>query len=483
MSTTSSRPPDRRSVVPPPGGLVLVVDDDRHMCEMLALRLEQRGYTTKWRSSGAEALELLEQDDFDVVVTDLNMPGLSGTALCERVLETRPDVPVVVVTAFGSMESAIAAIRAGAYDFITKPFDIDAFALTLERAKRHRALREEVRRLRLAVAGASQLDGLIGDSPAMRELCDVLARIGDSDASVLVTGETGTGKELIAEALHRNGSRRTGPFVAVNCAAMPETLLESELFGHVRGAFTDAKTASPGLFVQAAGGTIFLDEIGELPIALQPKLLRALQERKVRPLGATVEVPFDVRVVAATNRDLEAAIEERLFREDLYFRINVIHVEVPPLRARGADVLLLANSFRERVAARTGKRVTGLTSAAAEKLLAYPWPGNVRELLNCMERAVALTRFDAIAPEDLPEKVRTYQSRHVVVTSNDPSELVTLEELETRYVARVLETVGGNKTLAARILGIERKTLYRKLEKIQGAETEAGVSIRNSGLK
>jgi two-component system response regulator HydG len=464
-------------------GLVLVVDDDRHMCEMLAARLGPRGYEVRWCSSATEALERIDDAEFEVVVTDLNMPGLSGAALCQRLVETRPDLPVVVITAFGSMESAIAAIRAGAYDFVTKPFDIDAFALTLERARRHRALREEVRRLRLAVSSTAKFDGLIGDSPAMRELCDVLVRIADSDASVLITGETGTGKELIAEALHRNGSRKRGPFVAVNCAAMPETLLESELFGHVKGAFTDAKTSSPGLFVEAAGGTIFLDEIGELPIALQPKLLRALEARKVRPLGATVEVPFDARVVAATNRDLEAAIEERIFREDLYFRINVIHVDVPPLRARSADVLLLANSFRDRVAARTGKRVTGLTAAAAEKLLAYPWPGNVRELLNCIERAVALTRFDAIAPEDLPEKVRTYQPRHVVLASSDPSELVTLEELESRYIARVLETVGGNKTLAARILGIERKTLYRKLEKIVPSEPENAESGRNTVSK
>jgi two-component system response regulator HydG len=462
---------------------VLVVDDDRHMCEMLVARLAQRECEAKWCSSAVEALALIEHEDFEVVVTDLNMPGLSGTALCKRLLEARPDMPVVVITAFGSMESAIAAIRAGAYDFVTKPFDIDAFALTLERARRHRALRDENRRLRLAVSASARFDGLIGESRTMKELCDLLARIADSDASVLVTGETGTGKELIAEALHRTGGRHDAPFIAVNCAAMPETLLESELFGHVRGAFTDAKTASPGLFVQAAGGTIFLDEIGELPLALQPKLLRALQERKVRPLGAAVEVPFDARVVTATNRDLEAAIEERLFREDLYFRINVIHVEVPPLRARGADVLLLANSFRERVVARTGKRVTGITDAAAEKLLAYPWPGNVRELLNCIERAVALTRFDALAPEDLPEKVRTYQPRHVVVASSDPSELVTLEELEVRYIARVLETVGGNKTLAARILGIERKTLYRKLERLRDSSVPSSVSERNSAPK
>jgi two-component system response regulator HydG len=313
---------------------------------------------------------------------------------------------------------------------------------------------------------------LLGASPAMQQVYDLLERVVDSESSVLITGETGTGKELVARALHRRGRRSGGPFVAVNCAAMPEALLESELFGHARGAFTDARTARTGLFLKASGGTLFLDEIAELPPALQPKLLRALQERTVRPVGDDTEVPFDVRLITATNRDLDSAVAERRFREDLYFRVNVIHVELPPLRARGSDVLLLAQHSIDRYAAQAGKHVAALSQAAAERLLAYSWPGNVRELQNCIERAVALTNFDRITVEDLPEKIRSYRRSHVVVASDDPSELVPLEEVERRYILRVMEAVGRNKTLAAHVLGLDRKTLYRKLERY-GAPADA----------
>jgi two-component system response regulator HydG len=268
----------------------------------------------------------------------------------------------------------------------------------------------------------------------------------------------------VARALHRRGRRKDGPFVAINCAALPETLLESELFGHERGAFTDARAARSGLFVQASGGTLFLDEIGEMPLALQPKLLRALQERAVRPLGGEREVPFDVRLVTATNRDLETAVHDGRFREDLFFRVNVIHVPLPPLRARGGDILLIAQRFVNEYAARSGKAVTGLSPQAAERLLAYAWPGNVRELENCIERAIALAQHDKILPDDLPEKIRDYRRSHVLVASDDPAELVPLEEVERRYILRVLEAVGGNKSQAAQVLGLGRKTLYRKLE-------------------
>jgi two-component system response regulator HydG len=279
-----------------------------------------------------------------------------------------------------------------------------------------------------------------------------------------VTGETGTGKELVARALHDRSPRSKAPFVAVNCAAVPEPLLESELFGHVRGAFTDAQRARTGLFVRATTGTLFLDEIGELPLTLQPKLLRALQERKVRPVGSDEEVPFDVRLVAATNRDLESAVEENRFREDLFFRINVIHIPMPPLRARAGDVLLLAQHFVDRYATQAGKSVKGIAPAAAERLLAYSWPGNVRELENCIERAIALTSYEQITVDDLPEKIRSYRRSHVLVASDDPAELVPLEEVERRYILRVMEAVGGSKTQAAQVLGVGRRTLYRKLE-------------------
>lgn len=446
-------------------GRILIVDDDRDMCEMLEARLTPRGFPTAWRTSAVEAYEALGSQDFDVVVTDLNMRGMNGIELCQRIVANRPDVPVVVITAFGSLETAVAAIRAGAYDFVTKPVEVEDLALVLERAMQHRLLREEVKQLRRAVTASQRFEEIIGASPAMRELFDLLERVSDSNASVLVTGESGTGKELVARALHRRGHHSAGPFVAIHCAAVSETLLESELFGHVKGAFTDAKTARTGLLVQASGGTLFLDEIGDMSLGMQVKLLRALQERKVRPVGGEAEVPFDARIVAATNRDLESAVEEGRFRSDLFYRINVIHIELPPLRARAGDALLLAQPFLERAAAQAGKPVVGLSSAAAEKLLAYSWPGNVRELQNCVERAVALTRYERLAVDDLPEKVRDYRSSHLVVAGDDPSELPPLDEVERRYILRVLDAAGGNKTLAARTLGLDRKTLYRKLER------------------
>jgi two-component system response regulator AtoC len=451
-------------------GHILVVDDEADMCEALAAGLTPKGFTTRWTTSPTEALALLHAEPFDVVLTDLNMRGMNGLELCERIVANRPDVPVMVITAFGSFDSAVAAIRAGAYDFLTKPVKIDVLALALERAVQHRSLRTEVTRLRQMVVDTQHFREVLGESAAMRRVHELLHRIVDSDSSVLVSGESGTGKEVVAKALHTRGRRRAQPFVAINCAAMPETLLESELFGHARGAFTDARSARVGLFVQAHGGTLFLDEIGELPLALQPKLLRALQERVVRPVGGTEEIPFDVRLIASTNRDLESAVEEGRFREDLFFRINVIHVVLPPLRARGTDVLLLAQHFLAHYAAAAGKHVTALSPAAAERLLAYAWPGNVRELKNCIERAVALTQYEQLTVDDLPEKIQAYRRSHVLVASDDPRELVALEEVERRYILRVMEAVAGNKTLAAQLLGIGRKTLYRKLEQYGAAE-------------
>ncbi|AKQ69130.1 Response regulator of zinc sigma-54-dependent two-component system [Myxococcus hansupus] len=438
------------------------------MRAMLEKGLTRRGFAPVALPSADEALGLLAAEDFDVVLTDLRMPGMDGLALCERIALNRPDIPVVVVTAFGSLETAVAAIRAGAYDFVTKPIDVDALVLVLERAVQHRALREEVRRLRQELGRRDDSGTVVGESPAMKQAYALIDRVADLDSTVLITGESGTGKEVAARAVHTRGRRKDGPFVAINCAAMPEALLESELFGHAKGAFTDAKAARTGLFVQANGGTLFLDEVGELPLTLQPKLLRALQERTVRPVGGDTEVPFDARIVSATNRDLELAVEEDRFREDLYYRLNVIGVELPPLRARGNDVLALSQRFIEQFASRTGKRVLGPSPAAAQRLLAYGWPGNVRELQNCLERAVALTSFEELTVDDLPERVRNYSQPRVVPETQDASELVTLEELERRYIHRVLEAVGGSRTLAARILGVDRKTLYRKLERDEG---------------
>ena len=296
----------------------------------------------------------------------------------------------------------------------------------------------------------------------MAGVLDLVTRIADSAVGVLVTGESGTGKELIARAIHRQGPNPDGPFVAVNCAAIPEPLLESELFGHAKGAFTDAKSQRRGLFAQSSGGTLFLDEIGDMPLPMQVKLLRALEERQVRPVGSDTSSPFDARVIAASNRDLEAAVQEKTFREDLYYRIHVVHIEVPPLRARAGDILELAQHFLRVAAARQRKAVTGFSSAVAEKLLGYTWPGNVRELLHTIERAVALTRFEELTVDDLSERIRAYKVTPLVFTA-DADELVTLDELERRYVIRVLDAVGGNKSNAARVLGLDRTTLYRML--------------------
>ncbi len=449
---------------------VLLVDDEATLCETLALGLRRRGCEVAWRTSAAEALDLLRTEDFEVVVTDLNMRGVNGLQLCERIVENRSEVPVILLTAFGSLETAISAIRAGAYDFINKPVEMEVLAIAIDRAVSHKRLREEVKRLRIEVGRLPHFDEMVGQGPAMRAVYDLIEGVASSDATVLVTGESGTGKELAARAIHGRSRRAKGPFVAINCAAMPETLLESELFGHARGAFTDAKTTELGLFQRAHHGTVFLDEIGDMPLGLQPKLLRVLQERVVRPVGGREEIPIDVRVVAATNRDLESAVEDGRFREDLYYRINVVMVPLPPLRSRAGDILGLAQHFLLHFAARAEKKVAGIAPAAGEKLVAYAWPGNVRELQNCMERAVALTRFEQVTVDDLPEKIRTYRRSHVLVASDDPSELVPLEEVERRYLARVMEAVNGNKTAAARILGIERKRLYRMLDRLDVGE-------------
>jgi two-component system response regulator HydG len=374
---------------------------------------------------------------------------------------------VVLITAFGSLETAVAAIRAGAYDFLTKPFEIEELVLVLERGLGHRALKQEVRRLRQAVADSKRFGDILGESLPVRAMCGLIERAAPSDATVLINGESGTGKDLVARALHERGSRREGPFVALNCAAVTESLLESELFGHKRGAFTDARENRPGLLVQARGGTVFLDEIGDMPAGMQAKLLRAIESRTVRPVGSDAEIPIDVRFVAATNRDLESDAEEGRFRHDLFFRTNVIQIAVPPLRARGNDVLLLAQHFLERAAVRNGKDVLGFSQPAAERLLGYTWPGNVRELQNAVERAVALTAFERIAPEDLPERIRSHRRSQLVVGDEDPANLLPMHEVERRYILHVLDTTGGNKTVAARILGFDRRTMYRKLERYE----------------
>jgi len=446
-------------------GRIIVIDDDQSMCEMLEAGLRRKDFEVIWRTSAKEIDDILSEREYDVVLTDLQMPGEDGLELCRRLVRNRPDLPVVVITAFGSMETAIGALRAGAYDFVSKPLDLDTLALLLERAVKHRRLLERIRILSETVEKSRGFDGLIGDSPAMQRVFDMMKRVANLDSSVLIAGESGTGKELVARSLHRNSIRKDAPFVAFNCSAIPENLLESELFGYRKGAFTDARTDREGLFIQANGGTLLLDEIGDLPSSLQPKLLRVVEERAVRRIGDNREISLDIRIIASTNRDLESMVAEGNFREDLFYRFNVIQIGLPPLRSRGNDVLQLADHFVKEFAAVTGKGVKDIALNVKQKLLSYPWPGNIRELRNCIEHAVALTNYDTVVLDDLPAKIAEHSDSRLVIISDDPMELVSMEELERRYIKHVLSAVKGNKTNAANILGLDRKTLYRKLEK------------------
>jgi DNA-binding NtrC family response regulator len=446
---------------------VLVVEDDADDRAVLELWLSRAGCVVVAVESPALALEKLGSQDFGLVLTDLSMSEMNGLDLCEHILGIRPDMPVIVVTGQGSMEAAISALRAGAYDFLTKPVDPELLMHSVARAAEHRHLRDELKRLREGHLDSDKTPDLIGDSAAMRPVHDLIARVADSNTSVLIQGETGTGKELIARAIHVRSRRANGPFVALNCAAVPHALLESELFGHARGAFTDAKGVRTGLLRQAHGGTLFLDEIGDLPLEMQPKLLRALQERTVRPVGSDTEVAFDARIITATNRDLEYEVSEKRFRADLFYRLNVVRVDVPPLRERGGDTLKLARHFLAKCAQAEGKDALTLSPSAAQKLMAYDWPGNVRELENCIERAVALARFDQLTVDDLPEKIRAYAVDRFVIAATDATDIMPIDEIERRYILRVIGLVGGNRSRAADVLGIDRRTLYRRLERYE----------------
>jgi DNA-binding NtrC family response regulator len=447
-------------------GTVLVVDDDVDAAELVADSLRARGLRAIAEANPHEALSDAMKDDLDVVVTDLQMRSLDGLELCQRIAKARPDLPVVVMTGHASVDAAVGALRAGAFDFIVKPVDAELLALTVGRAVQHHRLASEVHRLRTVVAGSERAGRLLGDSPAMKRVYDVIRRIAPTEATVLVTGESGTGKELVARAIHEHSARREGPFIAINCAAVPASLLESELFGHAKGAFTDARgRAARPLPRGAAAARSSSTRSARCRSEMQVKLLRALQERTVRAVGGTGETPFDARVVAATNRDLEKEVAEKRFREDLYYRVNVCSVAVPPLREREGDVPLLARAFVERFAGKHQKAVKGIAAPALAKLVEYDWPGNVRELENGIERAVAMAQHDQLVPDDLPERVRAHRAQiGSSLLPGTEAELVTLEELERRYVDHVLKLVKGNKSKAARVLGFDRRTLYRRLE-------------------
>ena len=438
---------------------LLIVEDDEEMRLFLEEELRDHGYDVIGAARGPEALERLDGRRVDAVITDVKMPEMPGYELLAELRSRDHDLPVVMITAFGSIDSAVEAIKAGAYHYLAKPFRIEQLLATVEDALRERRLREELRRLREAFE--DRPSGIVAYSTGMKRVLDLVRRAAAADTPVLLTGESGTGKELLARALHAGSPRSTAPFLAVNCSAIPETLLESQLFGHRRGSFTDAREDRRGLLLEARGGTVLLDEIGDMPAPLQAKILRTLQEKEVHPIGAPVPVKVDVRIVAATHRDLEALIAEGQFRHDLYYRLNVITIRVPPLRERMDDLVPLIAHFLEKHGRRLGREGCTLSPQTMEALRRHPWPGNVRELENALERALVLGRDNVLWVEDLPESVRARPSTRPFVHNGLPR---PLSEVEREHILRTLRELHGNKAAAARLLGLDRKTLYRKLE-------------------
>jgi len=443
---------------------IIVVDDDREMADVLRDVLTEAGYRVLSASSGKEALTHVKEQDPDLLITDLRMSGMSGHQLQIELKRIAPSLPVIIITAFGSIPTAIESMKLGAFDYLTKPFGNDELLLVVSRALEDCKLRQEVRRLRSELARSYGLPNIIATDPKMIAVLGMIEQIADSSASVLITGESGTGKDLIARALHFSSARCAGPFIPINCAAIPESLIESELFGYVKGAFTDARQSKTGLFVAARGGTLFLDEIGEMPTLLQAKLLRAIEDKRIRPLGAIEEASIDVRIVAASNTDLDKAIAEGKFRSDLYYRLATVTLAVPALRERPQDVALLARHFLIRASAEAGKTVRELDPDALACLMRYRWPGNVRELQSAMQTGVILCRDSKLGVKDLPARVAGGGVPSAKILEDVVQRRLSLDQLEREYVRAVLESVNGNKTEASVILQIDRKTLYRKLE-------------------
>jgi two-component system, NtrC family, response regulator AtoC len=445
------------------GARILVVDDDRPGRELLARILASEGHQVTALADGGEAIAFLDRGDPpDLVVSDIRMAEVDGLQVIDAYRRRAPDTPVILVTAFGNVDGALEAIQRGAADYISKPYDVDAIKVVVARSLKQRTLALENRTLRRDLREKYRLENVVGRSEAMLQVYKTAARVASTDATVLIQGESGTGKELVARAIHASSPRAEGPFVAVDCGAIAEGVLESELFGHARGAFTGAQAPRRGLFEEADHGTLFLDEIGDMGPGLQARLLRALQEGTVRPVGANEPVAVDVRVVAATNRDLEQAVKDGTFRADLYYRLDVVSIRIPPLRERREDIPLLAEHFAHKHGRAGG---TTLSPAARELLVAYSWPGNVRELENVIARALAMNPSGVILPEDLPDALRgaTRAPAGAAGPGLADADRPTLAELERRYAAQVLKETGGNKTRAAEVLGIDRKTLYRLL--------------------
>ena len=442
---------------------ILVVDDDQSSRDLLARILTSAGHRVTALTDGREAVAALTAGDPpDLVVSDIRMADMDGLQVIDAFRERAPETPVILVTAFGNIDGALEAIRRGAADYLSKPYDVDAIQLVVARALQHRALAMENRALRRGLRDRYRLENVVGRSEAMLQVYKTAARVASTDATVLIQGESGTGKELVARAIHTASPRASGPFVAVDCGAIAEGVLESELFGHTRGAFTGAQVARRGLFEEAHHGALFLDEIGDVGPNLQARLLRALQEGTIRRVGANEPIAVDVRIVAATNRDMEAAVKAGTFRADLYYRLHVVSIRIPPLRERREDIPLLAEHFAQKHGRAEG---SAISPAAREILVAYDWPGNVRELENAVARALALNPSGVVIPEDLPDVIRAAHAAPAPVPAPMPpaGDRPTLAELERRYATQVLGETGGNKTRAAEVLGIDRKTLYRIL--------------------
>ena len=443
---------------------ILVVDDDLDTQALLEEVLTEEGYNVVISGSGEEALAIGKRECFYLIISDMRLgPDLNGLDVLRAYKSIQPESEVILITAFGSMETAIEAVKAGAFDYISKPFKIDEVLLQVQRALGNRHLVRENRNLKRQLGSQAQLSSLVGRSPQMLDVYKKIAMVADSRSTVLIHGERGTGKELVAKAIHYNGPRAEQCFYAVNCGALTESLLETELFGHMRGSFTGAIENKRGIFEEASGGTVFLDEVSEMSPALQVKLLRTIEEQEVRRIGSNQVIKVDVRMIAASNRNLADRVEEGKFRQDLYYRLRVIEMELPPLRERMEDIPLLVEHFMKKFG-RERSRNFSVSPRALSALMSYAWPGNVRELENALESAVALSRSGMIVPEDLPSKVRS-ESRNGQRAEDFYADLPSLDEMEKNYLAHVLKVTGGNKAKTAAILGINRRTLYRKVEK------------------
>jgi two-component system response regulator HydG len=444
---------------------VLVVDDDDAHRTMLRTLVGGWGYDIVEADDGSTAIEKVQERPFDLILMDVRMLKVSGLEALERIKAFNPAIPITIMTAYSSVETAIEALKKGAYDYLTKPLDFDKLRLTIERAMEHTRLKEENRLLKENLGKHFDMQNIIGRSRAMISLLETVAHVAPSEATVMITGESGTGKELIAGVIHHNSPRKDGPFVKINCAAITETLLESELFGHEKGAFTGADRRKEGRFYQANQGSIFLDEVSEMPLTMQVKLLRVLQERELTRVGGEKVIPVDVRVIAATNKDLVDLKNRELFREDLYYRLNVVSLEIPPLAERRDDIPLLAQHFLEIFVDKNKKKIKGFTPKAMDLLVRYDWPGNVRELMNAVERAVVLARTDYLDDQDFSILQPLLQQPALAPSDFDNIDNIPLEEVEKAAILRMLESVAGNKSEAARRLGITRKTLHKKLKK------------------